>query len=101
MPKLLQLHFKYNGPFGKEMSAQLTELAESINHEPGFIWKIWTENEKTKEAGGIYLFDDEISAQNYVRKHAVRLRPLGINEIVFKIFEVNKALSEINKFNIL
>ena len=54
--KLLQLHFAFNGPFGSEMSRQLVELAESINQEPGFIWKVWTENEKIQEAGGIYLF---------------------------------------------
>ncbi|VED53319.1 Protein ydhR precursor [Raoultella terrigena] len=53
--KLLQLHFAFNGPFGSEMSRQLVELAESINQEPGFIWKIWTESEKNYEAGGIYL----------------------------------------------
>lgn len=53
--KLLQLHFAFNGPFGSEMSRQLVELAESINQEPGFIWKVWTESEKNQEAGGIYL----------------------------------------------
>ena len=42
--KLLQLHFAFNGPFGSEMSRQLVELAESINQEPGFIWKVWTES---------------------------------------------------------
>ena len=43
--KLVQIHFDFHGPFGAEMSSQLVELAESINQEPGFIWKIWTENE--------------------------------------------------------
>jgi hypothetical protein len=47
--KLLQLHFAFNGPFGSEMSRQLVELAESINQEPGFIWKVWT---KAKKSGG-------------------------------------------------
>ncbi|CAM6724260.1 hypothetical protein AZ037_000960 [Klebsiella michiganensis] len=50
--KLLQLHFAFNGPFGSEMSRQLVELAESINQEPGFIWKVWTESEKNQEAAG-------------------------------------------------
>lgn len=54
--KLVQIHFDFHGPFGAEMSNQLVELAESINQEPGFIWKIWTENEANHEAGGIYLF---------------------------------------------
>lgn len=37
--KLVQIHFDFHGPFGAEMSNQLVELAESINQEPGFIWK--------------------------------------------------------------
>ena len=72
--KLLQVHFAFSGPFGDEMSTQLAELAQSINQEPGFIWKIWTENSATQEAGGIYLFEDEQSAQAYAKKHAARLR---------------------------
>lgn len=67
--KLLQLHFAFNGPFGSEMSRQLVELAESINQEPGFIWKVWTENEKNQEAGGLYLFENEETALAYLNKH--------------------------------
>lgn len=48
MAKLLQVDFGFNGPFGKEMANALVELAESINYEPGMLWKIWTENEKDK-----------------------------------------------------
>ena len=62
MATLLQLHFSFNGPFGDTMAEQLKPLAESINQEPGFLWKGWTESEKNHEAGGIYLFTDEKSA---------------------------------------
>lgn len=94
--KLLQLHFDFHGPFGAEMSRQLVGLAESINHEPGFIWKIWTESEKNQVAGGIYLFQDEETAMNYVKKHTARLKLLGVEDVIFKIFDVNEALSKIN-----
>ena len=43
--KLVQIHFDFHGPFGAEMSNQLVELAESINQEPGFIWKQITKRE--------------------------------------------------------
>jgi Putative mono-oxygenase ydhR. len=95
--KLLQLHFDFQGPFGDEMSEQLVELAESINHEPGFIWKIWTENQNTHEAGGIYLFADADSAMAYVKKHAARLKQFGVEEVIFKMFDVNEPLTQINK----
>ena len=93
---LLQLHFDFQGPFGEEMSRQLVDLAESINQEPGFIWKIWTENEATQEAGGIYLFLDEETALAYVKKHTARLKPLGVQNVQFKIFNVNEPLTRIN-----
>ncbi|AXT45356.1 MULTISPECIES: monooxygenase [Chromobacterium] len=96
MPKLLQVHFDYPGPFGNDMSAQLQALAASINQEPGFIWKIWTENPRRQEAGGVYLFADEESAQAYLRMHSARLKALGVSEVSSRIFDVNPALSQIN-----
>lgn len=96
MPKLLQLHFAFHGPFGQEMTDQLRGLAESINQEPGFLWKVWTENEQHQEAGGIYLFENEETALAYLDKHTARLKNLGVEDVIAKIFDVNIPLSEIN-----
>ena len=96
MPKLLQLHFAFTGPFGAEMAEQLRGLAESINQEPGFIWKVWTESEQNKEAGGIYLFESEETALAYLDKHTARLENLGVDEVIAKVFDVNIPLSKIN-----
>ncbi|EFB1498456.1 monooxygenase [Escherichia albertii] len=97
MATLLQLHFAFNGPFGDEMAERLKPLAESINQEPGFLWKVWTESEKNHEAGGIYLFTDEKSALAYLDKHTARLKHLGVNEVIAKVFDVNTSLSQINQ----
>ncbi|HHO9513232.1 TPA: monooxygenase [Escherichia coli] len=97
MATLLQLHFSFNGPFGVTMAEQLKPLAESINQEPGFLWKVWTESEKNHEAGGIYLFTDEKSALAYLEKHTARLKNLGVEEVVAKVFDVNEPLSQINQ----
>lgn len=94
--KLVQIHFDFHGPFGAEMSNQLVELAESINQEPGFIWKIWTENAANNEVGGIYLFQDENTALAYIKKHTARLKHLGVTDVTFKIFDINEPLSKIN-----
>ncbi|WP_077899166.1 monooxygenase [Escherichia coli] len=69
----------------------------SINQEPGFLWKVWTESEKNHEAGGIYLFTDEKSALAYLEKHTARLKNLGVEEVVAKVFDVNEPLSQINQ----
>lgn len=96
MAYLLQVDFSMEGPFGEEMVSAFTDLAKSINEEPGFIWKIWTENEVTKEAGGIYLFETKADAEKYLDKHTKRLNSFGIMDIRGKIFETNEALSKIN-----
>lgn len=96
-PKLLQVDFEYHGPMGEAMSSALVGLAESINQEPGIIWKIWTENENSKLGGGIYLFEDERSAQNYLDMHSARLKEMGVAEVRGIIFDVNKPLSVINQ----
>ena len=89
--------YAFNGPFGDAMAEQLKPLAESINQEPGFLWKVWTESEKNHEAGGIYLFTDEKSALAYLEKHTARLKNLGVEEVVAKVFDVNEPLSQINQ----
>ncbi|WP_298446823.1 monooxygenase [uncultured Marinobacter sp.] len=95
MAKLLQIDFPFTGPFGSEMAEALRDLAVSITEEPGFIWKIWTENESEKDAGGIYLFKTEETAQAYLEKHTARLKGLGVEKVHAKIFDVNEALSKI------
>lgn len=96
-PKLLQVDFEYHGPMGETMSNALVGLAESINTEPGLIWKIWTENETDKLGGGIYLFEDEISAKNYLEMHSKRLKSMGVAEVRGIIFDINHPLTQINQ----
>lgn len=97
MPVILQMHFDKNGPFGKEAYQSSKERAESINQEPGFLWKIWTEDEASSLAGGIYLFDSRDNAQKYLEMHTQRLIGLGFDNFRSNIFEINKDLSDINK----
>ncbi len=94
---MLQVDFPYTGPFGEAMAAAMRELAESIAKEPGFLWKVWTENEATKEAGGIYLFEDKASAEAYIAMHTARLKSFGIPEVHAKLFDVNETLSTLDK----
>ncbi|MEH7381241.1 monooxygenase [Bacillus sp. JJ1533] len=97
MPYVLQVDFKMDGPFGEEMANAFSDLAKSINEEPGFIWKIWTENPEAKEAGGIYLFETKETAENYLDMHTKRLGGFGIEGVNGKIFAINSKLTEITK----
>lgn len=95
MPYILQVDFIQDGPFGKEMYEAYADLAKSINEEKEFKWKIWTENEETKEVGGIYLFELKLDAENYLTMHSNRLESYGITEVNGKIFKANEALTTI------
>ena len=94
---LLQVDFPFTGPFGKDMSEQLTGLAQDIATESGLVWKIWTENEQEKRAGGIYLFDNRADAERYWAKHSARIAGFGITGAVAHIFAVNEPLSLIDR----
>ncbi|NLY12142.1 MAG: monooxygenase [Gammaproteobacteria bacterium] len=95
MLTLLQIDFPFEGPFGEDMHHAMQDLAQSISQEPGLIWKLWTENPATQEAGGVYLFSDAQSAQNYLTMHEARLSASGVKGIRAKLFSVNTPLSKI------
>ena len=97
MAVLLQVDFRFTGPWGDEMAAGMKELATSIAQEPGLLWKIWTENRDTGEAGGIYLFADRADAERYLEMHRARLLGFGVPEVHAKLFEVNAPLSAIDR----
>lgn len=97
MVTILQVDFPLEGPFGNEMAQQFEVLATSINHEPGFLWKIWTENESEQEAGGIYAFDNKTNARKYLDMHSQRIKSMGVPYVNAKIFDVNEDLTQITK----
>lgn len=98
MSVIMYVDFPHNGPFGGELGEQLKELAMSINEESGLIWKIWTENENDQTAGGVYMFDSEQNARNYLDMYTKRLKQWGYTDIRGRIFDINVTLSQINKF---
>lgn len=97
MSVILQIDFPHTGPWKQEMSQKFTELAKSIGEEPRLLWKIWTENESTGDAGGIYYFSDKASAEAYLAMHTARMQAMGFSALNAKILEVNQALSKVTK----
>ncbi len=98
MPSLLQIHFNFPAEMmGPALTAAAMPLADSITREPGFISKTWTENPRTGEAGGIYLFEDEGSALAYATMHEQRVLAMGASAVQYKVFDVNEPLSRLTK----
>lgn len=97
MTVLLQIDFSMPAEMlGENLSKNAAELAATINTEPGFISKIWTENAQTEEAGGIYLFSNRESAERYAAMHIERVKQMGAKNINCKLFDINIPLTKIN-----
>jgi hypothetical protein len=62
---ILQINFKLNVP-ADEYHRICESVAQAIADVPGLRWKVWLLNEREKEAGGIYLFQDEQALNNYL-----------------------------------
>ena len=86
---ILQINFNLSVPV-----AEYQEMTNSIAHAfvdvPGLRWKIWVLNPASQEAGGIYLFDSQVSLDAYVNGPMVaKLRGLtSIRNISIKQFAV-------------
>lgn len=49
----------------EEFEKMATSLAPAFSSVPGCLWKIWLIDPEKKEAGAVYLFEDEKSLQNF------------------------------------
>ena len=95
--KLLQMDYLYSGPWGEDMAAEYSDLAHRIAEVPGLICKLWTENRKAGEAGGIYLFEDEASLDTYLVGKIERMKAAGIKGLRAKKFDINESLTQITR----
>lgn len=91
--KMLQIDFPYAGPWSDELAGAMEPLAADIAAQPGLLWKLWTENEAERRAGGIYAFADDASREAYLAKHVARLGAFGVQGIRAQRFDVNRPLS--------
>lgn len=95
--KLLQMDYVFLGPWGDEMAAEYSDLAHRIAVTPGLIWKVWTENRETGEAGGVYLFENEPSLRAYLDAKIERMKAAGVDGLRVKEFDVNEPLTHITR----
>jgi Putative mono-oxygenase ydhR len=70
MPILL-INFKLN-VFSAEYRKIAESVVQAIADVPGLVWKVWLLNEQDREAGGIYLFQDEQSLAAYLSGPIIR-----------------------------
>jgi hypothetical protein len=98
--KILQINFKLGVPV-KDYEEACLPAAQPIADMPGLRWKVWliAEREGDREAGGIYLFDDEASAQAFLAGPIVaslKSNP-AISHVSAKVFDVMEGLTAITR----
>lgn len=94
---LLQIDFPSHGPWRDEFTKMASDLAHHLSQTPGMLWKIWTENSRSGDCGGVYLFQDESSANEFLKEHLRRLDGMGIKDVRAKVLDVNEGLSRITR----
>lgn len=95
---LLQVNFTFNVSRA-EYEEAVGPLANDFAALDGLVWKVWIMNEEEREAGGIYLFEDDASMQAYLQgplAASVLAHP-ALSDFSVKPFEVMEDISEVTR----
>lgn len=90
--QILQVNFTF-GMSKVEYEQACLPLAPDVAKFPGLRWKVWIMNEAEREAGGIYLFDDETSLQSFIEPLNAILAAPGFSDIRMKTFDILEGLT--------
>jgi Putative mono-oxygenase ydhR len=98
MSRILQINFKYSVPRA-EYERAVASMADPISKVAGLQWKIWILNEKESEAGGIYHFDSEASADAYLQGPIVAqvVRHPALGDFQVKQFDVMPEVTTVTR----
>jgi hypothetical protein len=98
MSKILQVNFNYNVS-GEEYGQTVASLADAFANVSGCRWKIWLIDEERREAGGIYLFEDDASIKTMLNSEliaGVTSHP-ALSNFSVKQFDVLEDVSRITR----
>lgn len=99
--KLLQINIDHKiTPEEFAAGAEETKkFAQLIASQKGLLWKIWIGDEGRSEVGGIYLFESEQAAKNFVSGPVfaqIKGNP-GFTRVEAKLFDINEECSAITR----
>ncbi len=93
MTVILQINFHYNITLKNKSIEDISDLTHPKNiKETGLVWEIWTYDKVAREIKGVFLFDSENNAKNYLELFSEQLTYSGITSIKTHIFSMNKKL---------
>ncbi len=92
---MLQLNFNFSVS-KEEYEQAVSPLADKFANVPGLIWKIWILNAEKSEAGGIYLFENQASLDEFLAGSLAKTvtgHP-ALSDFSVKQFEIMKDITE-------
>ncbi len=95
---MLQLNFNFSVT-KEEYEQAVSPLADKFANVPGLKWKIWILNPEKSEAGGIYLFENQASLDNYLAgplAETVTTHP-ALSNFSIKQFGIMKDITQITR----
>lgn len=95
--RILQINFRYDVPT-EEFKRRATAGANRIAAKAGLRWKIWIYDDERREAGGLYLFEDEASLDAYSEwiTDELNLNP-AVSQVSLKEFRINKDATAVTR----
>lgn len=90
--RLLTIELQHEGPLSAEQVAALDRLSILISGTRGFVWKTFDRNQRAGRASGIYVFQDDFSAQLYSCRFALQMSALGVARIHSQINEIDSGM---------
>lgn len=96
--KILQINFKFNVSrlaYEKTASTMVSQFAAI----EGCLWKVWLMNEDKREAGGIYLFENDASVAAFLHGPLIaglKSHP-ALSDFNIKHFDVIDTLTNLTR----
>lgn len=96
--KILEVHFDYEFT-DKELAVNPKEYAKLLQQVKGLVWKIFIINMEENLTGGLYLFENEKAAEDYIEGPVFNLlkNTPGLNNFRIKLFDVMEEESKITR----
>lgn len=96
--KILQVNFRFSVSRAayEEVASSLATAFAAV---PGCRWKIWLMNETENEAGGLYLFDNDVSIDALLNSELIAgvLAHPALSDFSVKRFDVLPGVSAITR----
>ena len=96
--KVLQINFRLKTSTS-EYQSLCQSVAQAFAGVPNLRWKIWILNDREKEAGGIYLFENERALNDFLSgplAAQVKSHP-ALSDFSAKVFDVMEDVTAVTR----